>query len=1091
MTGVESMAGESFSFEDVSEELAFLQKEVAKSRFLSERGKTKQAMRVLQGSPASHLASRVEKEKALVDMEVGGEEDLTLGEAEAEAEEGGEGPDSCPREANVLCRIENLLLRTSRQGSSEEEDAEVREGEGEGPCQPQRASVEDLSRQVRELKGEGLCVYGNLLRRREGAEDRSMSGQNQVDSDERALEAFQEAVEATCGKNTRVLVACGVALRSVQSKIHVAVEMHRAALRIQPQEREHKRELACSLNDLGTYLKNSGTITEDVARVCLDVLDEYLYSRKEDDGVLQEDENSDKGVQKQRKRRSQGKEVDHKYHKSSFQGNGSPLYERIYRAALVVDGEYAASWYNMGVLHGEKNELDKAAEAYLKAIEYCPDYTEALCNYGSLLRSRGDLGGAVKAFERSLRTNPNHAMIRANLAATLCELGAQTKVSPPGVSKPNLENIRKAIAIYEKALSLEPKHPLVLYNLGVAYSEAGEKHKAVAMYELCLCFSPKHAEAWNNLGVVLRDMGNVDRAVTCYKEAVEANPRFGQPLNNLGIVFASKGEVKESLRCFQQAIAASPLYAEVYNNLGVLYRDMGCMEECLTCYRKCLELDPKNRSAGHNLLMGLNYVHCGEEEVVRKAHAEWGLNFAKDFENLLPGFKVVGVGKHGSTGAMEGSSSSECYEISNGKASGGDGVVTSWGSKTTNPAVVVADPDKDLVVGYISPDLFTHSVSYFAEAPITNHRGVKVVVYNVTPTPDAKTDRLKRLSPGNVTWRDVAHLPELEIAKLVREDKVDILVELTGHTANNRLGVMAMKAAPVQATWIGYPNSTGLREVDYRITDWTTDPSPEGPLTNQTYVEALERLPGCFLCYTPTHNSPEVAPLPALQTGAVTFGTFNALAKVTDEVVEAWCAILRRVPSSRLVIKAKPFLCEQGRQRMEQAFSKFGIDPRERVDLIPLVASNQGHLAVYGHVDIALDPWPYAGTTTTTEALYMGVATITLKGRCHAQNVGWTLLQAVGLDADFCAESVEGYVDLAVKWASPENLRALSGIRQNLRERMLSSRLCQAKPFVENLEQVYRKWWKKFCQDRCPSSEENDSDDSGESAHQALISMDH
>ena len=345
------------------------------------------------------------------------------------------------------------------------------------------------------------------------------------------------------------------------------------------------------------------------------------------------------------------------------------------------------------------------------------------------------------------------------------------------------------------------------------------------------------------------------------------------------------------------------------------------------------------------------------------------------------------------------------------------------------------------------------------------------------------------------------HLSELALAKMIRSDKVDVLVELTGHTANNRLGVMAMKAAPIQATWIGYPNSTGLAEVDYRITDWTTDPgesqtsklldasagehgrneAEQKRWTRQTYVETLERLPGCFLCYTPAHDAPPVAPLPATQIGSVTFGTFNALAKVTEEVVATWAEVLKRVPSSRLLIKAKPFLCPDGRKHVEGLFTKNGVDPNKRVDLVPLVASNSGHLSVYGHVDIALDPWPYAGTTTTCEALYMGVPTITLKGRCHAQNVGWTLTEAVGLkSSDFCAESKQAYVDMAVRWAT--SLPELSEIRKNLRQMMLKSKLCQAEPFVRNLEGVYSKWWKKYCREISNSCKEihhrQDEDDS-------------
>ena len=1020
-------------------EIEAIRREVNGARMHARRKNAAQALRLLRGGTEEGGPTDLDMEELRVND--------NCGEAKAT------GANMEARDLPILPRVDRVFARALEGSGSEEEN-----GNGDA-----------VRNQARKLKGEAYCLYASCLR---GIED-SQASTSRSDSSERILNAFGIAVEAD-GNSAEVLIDFGVALRGMPKQVHRAVEVHRRALRMQPSNRAYKRELACSLNDFGTYLKNNGEITEQVARAALDIVDDFLYSGA-------------------RSHSGAGSGMDER--EDDAPGSEAHLYERIYKAALAVEEGYAASWYNMGVAYGERGDRDKATKAYLRAISHCPDYTEALCNYGALLRSGGDLEGAVKAFERSLKTNPNHAMIRANLAATLCELGAQIKVKSQAGPADAAASLERAIRIYERALSLEPKHPLVLYNLGVAYSERGEKHKALAMYELALCFAPTYAEAWNNLGVILRDLGNVERAVSCYKEAVKANPQFGQPLNNLGIVYAGKGEVGESLRCFRKAIAASPGYAEVYNNLGVLYRDVGMMNECLEAYNKCLDLDPKNRSAGHNLLMGLNYLHCGQEEVVCKAHEEWGRSFAKDFREALPEMKPVSVAET-SPLSREHSSSSEVYHVGPGEAGegpacfeglgkgerdgntpgGGEGGGTEKETGTSHDtrapvAEILMDPEKKLVVGYISPDLFTHSVSYFAEAPITHHtENVRVIVYNVTPNPDDKTEHLKRLSPGHVVWRDVAHLSELSLGQLIRKDKVDILVELTGHTANNRLGVMAMKAAPVQATWIGYPNSTGLREVDYRITDWITDPE-EG--TRQTYVETLERLPGCFLCYTPSTDAPEVAGLPALETGSVTFGTFNALAKVTDEVVEVWAKILKCVPTSRLLIKSKPFLCPEGRRRMVQVFEKNGIHP-SHFDLIPLVASTQGHLDVYGQVDIGLDPWPYAGTTTTCEALYMGVPTITLKGRCHAQNVGWTLLDQVGLAQDFCADSPDQYVAMAQEWAT-EKVQDLAQIRRNLRERMMRSPLCKPKPFVHNLETVYRKWWRKLCHDSCSSEESSES----------------
>jgi protein O-GlcNAc transferase len=266
---------------------------------------------------------------------------------------------------------------------------------------------------------------------------------------------------------------------------------------------------------------------------------------------------------------------------------------------------------------------------------------------------------------------------------------------------------------------------------------------------------------------------------------------------------------------------------------------------------------------------------------------------------------------------------------------------------------------------------------------------------------------------------------------------------------------MARRPAPVQITWIGYPNSTGLEAIDYRLTDDTCDPVS----THQTFVEELVRLPGCFLCYTPPRDAPPVAPLPAAGRGFVTFGSFNALAKVTDAVLALWAAVLARVPGSRLVLKNKPFACGQARALWTARLAALGIEAW-RVDLLPLAASNAEHLAQYALVDVSLDPFPYAGTTTTAETLFMGVPCISMRGGCHAHNVGASLLGAVGLAADWVVDDEEAYVRRAVAAAS--DLPRLAALRAGMRQRVLDSPLCDGVAFVRGLEGVYGRLFERW-----------------------------
>ncbi|KAL6769284.1 OGT1 [Auxenochlorella protothecoides x Auxenochlorella symbiontica] len=680
-----------------------------------------------------------------------------------------------------------------------------------------------------------------------------------------------------------------------------------------------------------------------------------------------------------------------------------PGWRGRYEAALEACPSHAQAHYNLGVAAGEEGQAAEAAAHYRDAVRAAPACAEAWCNLGVVLRSQGKLEEAVAAYEHALAVAPNHDIVRVNLAVALSERGSVVKLQGKQ---------EEAVALYERALGLYPLHGESMYNLGVAAMEAGQMHRAIFMYESAVRVLPACAEAHNNLGVVYREMGNIDRAVTCYLAALNARPNFPQGLNNLAVVYTARGQSEEALQLLLSALSLAPEYAEAWNNIGVLQRDVGASVEAISSYEKCLALDPDNRNAGQNRLLSLNYVYHGETDLICDAHRDWGQSFQRLHPRLPPRVRD--------------------------KADEASG--------------------RKLRVGYISPDLFTHSVSYFAEAPLTHHNTatVELFVYNCCLKGDAKTERLKGVvtsKPG--VWRDVATLSEAALAKQIREDKIDVLVELTGHTANNRLGTMAACPSPVQVTWIGYPNSTGLEAVQYRITDSICDPLD----TTQRFTEQLVRLPGCFLCYTPAQDLPDVAPCPAASRGYVTFGSFNALAKQMPGVLQTWARILRAVPSARLVLKNKPFACDPVRQRYWQLFEGLGVK-RHRVDLLPLAISNRDHMAQYGLVDIGLDPWPYAGTTTTAEALVMGVPCLTLAGRCHAHNVGVSLLTAVGLQEEWVAHDLDAYVAAAVRAAG--DVPGLCELRSGLRGRVLGSALCDGPAFVQGLEVVFRGLWQAW-----------------------------
>jgi predicted O-linked N-acetylglucosamine transferase (SPINDLY family) len=364
------------------------------------------------------------------------------------------------------------------------------------------------------------------------------------------------------------------------------------------------------------------------------------------------------------------------------------------------------------------------------------------------------------------------------------------------------------------------------------------------------------------------------------------------------------------------------------------------------------------------------------------------------------------------------------------------------------------DPERRLKIGYVSPDFRTHSVAYFFEGLLRWHdnKVVETFCYALTPHKDETTERLQQQAS---VWRDVSTLDDAALVKQARADGIDILVDLAGHTARNRLTVFAARAAPVQMTYLGYPSTTGLSRMDYRLTDERADPPGEEAF----HSERLVRLPGCFLCYQPPLRSPSVAGAPMVHNGYITFGSFNNLAKINANVVALWSEILQAVPGSRLLIKNPSLTDGVTAERYRAMFDTHGISS-DRTELLGLVPDPQAHLDTYRRIDIALDTFPYNGTTTTCEALYMGVPVITLAGQAHAGRVGLSILGNLGLD-ELIARSPDDYVSCAASLAT--NQERICDLRNTLRERLLTSAICDADSFARKVEQAFRQIWHDWC----------------------------
>ncbi|RQW83142.1 MAG: tetratricopeptide repeat protein, partial [Geobacter sp.] len=443
----------------------------------------------------------------------------------------------------------------------------------------------------------------------------------------------------------------------------------------------------------------------------------------------------------------------------------------------------------------------------------------------------------------------------------------------------------------------------------------------------------------------LRSEGLLAEAADAFRKALDTCPDHLPSVVELGRTFYSQALMDDAIEQYNKALCLNPHDAVIHNNLGIVFQEQGRTDEAIAEFRKALELEPVFAIAHSNLLRCLNFHPGLDNAHLFEAH--------KSFETLY------------------GSLRSPTQGFSNSR-----------------------DPDRELRIGYVSPDLGNHSVAYFVTAVFLNHdrSRFKIFCYSDREKEDASSERIKS---GVDVWRKTACMDDDTLFSLIRSDGIDILVDLAGHTGGNRLPLFARRPAPIQVSWLGYPNTTGLSAIDYRIVDDVSDTPGDA---DRYHSETLVRLPNGFLCFDAPLKAPEIKPLPLLRNGFVTFGSFNALAKITDEAVALWSRILARVPRSRILFKNKCLFDESTRNRMFDRFAVQGINS-ERIMMTPFTMTTEEHLASYGHLDISLDTFPYNGTTTTCESLWMGVPVVGLLGNRHASRVTASILTRVGLDS--------------------------------------------------------------------------------------------
>ena len=661
---------------------------------------------------------------------------------------------------------------------------------------------------------------------------------------------------------------------------------------------------------------------------------------------------------------------------------------------LVRHPESVEAHNNLGVALLAAGRADEALASHYKALALNPEFAEGHFCLGACLQKLERIEEAQLSYRRALELDPASLKSISNLGNLLMEL----------------ERPDEAAAIFEQGVSIRPDLAETYFNLGTALNTLGQLTKAEVHFCQALDLNPDYAIACNNLGACLNHRGQFVQAVEKFRRALELDPGLYQAQSNMGLALQKIGRFAEATACFQKALEINPAFGEAALNLALTYSSMGELDKSLEGVRRAIELMPKDLQAHSSLLFLHNYrSDSSATELLAEAR-----HFGK--------------------------------------------LVTEKAPASTRSCELPADPERCLNIGFVSGDLRRHPVGFFIESVLAALAArapgrLKLYAYSSAFEEDAVTERIKN---SLEKWTSITGRSDATAQEIIRADKIDILIDLSGHTLYSRLPLFAWRPAPVQVTWLGYFATTGVKEIDYLIADrWTLPSSQEAYFT-----EKIVRLPETRLCFTPPDEIADCGQLPALRNGHVTFGCFNTLTKMNDEVVALWSRILKALPECKLMLMSHQLQDSVVVRKTIGRFKEHGIDEQQLQ--LRGFAPRAEYLATYNQIDIALDPFPYCGGTTTVEALWMGIPVLTLAGEQFLARQGVGLLMNAGLP-EWVADSPDHYLTLAIKHAS--ELSDLALLRAELRSRILASPIFDAPRFAAHFETTLRDLWRRWCRE--------------------------
>lgn len=660
--------------------------------------------------------------------------------------------------------------------------------------------------------------------------------------------------------------------------------------------------------------------------------------------------------------------------------------EQQLRKALAIQPRHPQALNNLGLALQAQGRFEQAIAAGRRAVDAQPQHANARNNLGNYLLAVGRADDAVEHFRKAQQLDPGQAEIAANLVLALEQAGQQQ------------DALHTALAM----IASHPSHARLRSSAGRLLWLEQRLAEATTQFSEALRLDAQDAGTWCNYGLALHDAGQPLEAMAAYRQAIALDPKQVGAWSNLGITLKEQGAISEALAAFEEALRLQPEHAESWSNLGMCLEIAGHANEAVAAYQRAIDLDPQLDRAHSNRVFALNYLPDFDAATIAAEHKQWAeQHVAHLYPIIMEPIRAPVVGRR-------------------------------------------------LRVGLISPDLRSHPVAYLLQPYLAHYdrQAIEIFIYSDVANGDSRTAELRALADEH--WHDIAGRSHQEVASLVRADELDLLVDLAGHSARHRLPVFAMKPAARQASWIGYFNTTGLRTIDYFITDPATTP----PELSQHFSEQPLYLPESRFCYRLPEYAPAVAPLPALNTGELTFGSFNNLAKINDQVIAAWSKILLQVPTSRLLLKALALGDAQVRADLTARFAAHHI-PASRLEM-------RGHsphpqmLGEYAEVDIALDPFPFSGGMTSCEALCMGVPVLSLSGQTLAGRQTHSLLSALRLHAWSCSD-IDSYIAKAI--ASSQDLAQLALLRCELREKFAKSAAGNAALFARQVDEM----WLRIC----------------------------